>query len=89
MQFVLSTYCGVALAFGRERQNCVAQNRKRDIANVLHYAANDNVNVLPNVVNDIEKIEDGEPPSKYQRSDDSNVSVHDDLDLFSWLNNMF
>ena len=64
-------------------------SNKRDIANVLHYATNDNVNVQPIVVNDIEKIEDGEPPSKYQRSDDSNVSVHDDLDLLRWLTNIF
>ena len=60
-------------------------SNKKDIANVLHYAANDK----HNAANVNEKTEDVEPPAKYQRSDDSNVSVHDDLDLFSWLNSLF
>ncbi len=55
-------------------------SNKRDIANVLHYAANDN-----EAANVNEKTEDDGPLPKHQRSD----TVHDDLDLFSWLSNIF
>ena len=60
-----------------------------NISNEYFSNKRDIVNVLQNVANDNEKIEDDEPLPKYQRSDDSNVSVHDDLDLFSWLNSLF
>ena len=63
-----------------------------NISSELFNIKNDLANVLHNVTTDNKKTNDGEPPSKYQRtsssssssSSHSTESLQEDLDLFKW-----